>query len=97
MRIVRIDDFIADSRIEEIQLPVFLNGASGEAAILIRAGGWIEGESLVFPCDQIPAHCMAPVHGPPARLVGKILVEKVVVSLVVNKAVRIVYPVVRCF
>ena len=97
MRIVRIDDFIAHACIDEIQLSVFLNGASGEAAVLIRTGGWIEGESLVFPCDQIPAHCMAPVHGPPAWFVGEVLIEKVVVSLVVNKAVRIVYPVVRCF
>lgn len=97
MGIVRIDDFIADSRIDEIKLSVFLNGASGEASILIRPGGRIEGEALVFPCDQITAHSMAPVHGPPARLVGKILIEKVVVSLVVDKAVRIIYPVVRCF
>ena len=97
VRIFGIDDLIADAGIDEIKLPAFLDGASGEAAVLIRPGGGVEGKALMLPCDQVPAYGMSPVHGPPAGTIGEILIEKVVVSVVVYEAVRVIDPVVRRF
>ena len=80
-----------------VQLSIHFNSTAGEASVLILSSGRIERQPFVFPCDQIPAHRMSPVHGAPAGSIGKILIKQMVVSFVVYKAVGIVYPVIRRF
>ena len=88
---------IPHCRIVKMQFPVNLQGAPGKNTISVISLGREYRNSQMFPMHQVFADRMSPVHGPPPGTIGKILIKQMVVSLVVYKAVGVVYPVVRRF
>ena len=69
-----------------------LDGAAGEAAILVV--GHIRGQrgGQALPTDEIPRLDVSPMHRAPHGLVGVVLKEQMVFSLVDGEAVGIVDP-----
>ena len=86
---------VAHGGVVQIQISVPFQSAARKNAVLIVALGGIEGYPQVLPMDQVAAHRMAPVHGTPAGGVGEVLVKKVVLTSIIDKAVGIVDPVSR--
>ena len=76
------------------QLPAVgqLGCRAGEASVLVV--GHIRGHGCrqVLPAQQVTADGVAPVHGAPHRLVGIVLVEQVVLTLIEGKAIGVVHP-----
>ena len=69
-----------------------LHGTAGEAAVLIVLLVRSEGGGEPLPADEIPGLGVTPVHGPPFGVVGMILVEQVIFTLIYGKTVGIVDP-----
>ena len=85
--------FMSDTGVHEHLPPVGeFNRTAGEAAVLVvrHIGSQRTGKKV--PVQQIAAHGVAPVHRSPMRIIGVILKEHVVLSLIPGKAVRIVHP-----
>ena len=84
---------MADTGVHQQLPPVGeLDRTAGEASVFVigHIGRQRAGEKL--PVQQIAAHGMAPVHRPPVRVIGVILIEHVVLPLIPGKTVRIVHP-----
>ena len=80
-------------RVHQIQFAVLFHGGAGAAAAyeLIGLVG-IQGDGPLFPMDEILRGHVVPVHGPPFRLVGIVLVEEMGLSPEPDRSVRIVGP-----
>ena len=76
------------------QLPAIrkLDGAAGEAAVLVVGHVGRQSRGQPLPADEIAGLEMAPVHRPPHGLVGIVLVKQVVLALVDGEAVGIIDP-----
>ena len=81
----------------QIQLSVPFQSTARKNAVLIVALGGVESYPQVLPMDQVAAYRVAPVHGAPAGGIGEVLIKKVVLTSIINKAVGIVDPVSRRF
>ena len=86
---------VAHGGVVEAQGAVRLQGGPRKDSILVVVLGGEEGHPQVLPVDQIGAHGVAPVHGPPPGGVGEVLVEEVVFPFIIDKAVGVVEPVAR--
>ena len=80
------------ARVEQVHNAVLFNGAARKAPV--RVGGLCGKERYlkVPPAYKVAAYGVPPVHSPPARGVGEVLIEQVVLSIVEYKAVGVVYP-----
>ena len=97
VRVLRVHHLVPDAGVDKVEFAVLLHRAPGEAAVPVLPHGGVQGQIPVLPGYQIPAHRVSPVHGPPPGTIGEILIKQMVVSLVVDKAVGVVHPVVRRF
>ena len=97
MNIFRIYLIIMNTSVKEMHHAVLFYRASGKAAVLILRKTREQGNTDVLPVNQIRAHRMAPVHRTPPRCIWKMLVEKMILSFVINHAVRVIHPVARRF
>ena len=97
MNILRIYLIIVNTRVKEMHHAVLFYCASGKAAVLVLGKTREQGNADMLPVNQIRTHRMAPVHGAPARRVRKMLIKKMILSLIINHAVRVIHPVARRF
>ena len=93
--VLRVGLEVADAGVEEVQAPRALYGAAGEAAVSVGELRGEEGDSLVLPVDEVGRHRVPPVHGSPARGIGEVLIEQVVLPAVVDEPIGVVDPVER--
>ena len=79
--------------IEQVHFSVLLHCGAGKtsARVLVGLVG-IEGDGILLPVNQVPAHRMSPVHLPPVGCVRIVLEKRVILSLIENQAVGIVHP-----
>ena len=63
------------TRVEEVELAILLDAAAREAAICIVGMIRKERDWLTLPVHEILARHMCPVHRPPLRLIGIVLIE----------------------
>ena len=80
------------ARIHEIELAVLLDAAACKAAICIVRLVGKERDGLALPVYEIAARHMRPMHRPPLRLIGIMLIEEMILAAEIGKAVRIVAP-----
>ena len=52
----------------------------------------IQGNGQVFPVYQIRAERMPPMHRPPYRAIGVVLVKEMILAFIVEHPIRIVHP-----
>ena len=97
MNILRIYLIIVNTRVKEMHHAVLFYRASGKAAVLILRKTREQGNTDVLPVNQIRTDRMPPVHGAPARRIRKMLIKKMILSLIINHAVRVIHPVARRF
>ena len=82
-----------DAGVHEQLPPVLqLQGAAGEAAVLVHLRIRRQRRRQPLPADEVLCLDVAPVHGAPVVGIGVVLEKKVVLSLVDGKAVGIVDP-----
>ena len=67
------------SRVHQHQLAILHDCTSGETASTVVALSRRQCNRQVRPRNQITAHRMAPVHRPPYRLIGIMLIEQMII------------------
>ena len=75
VRLARLLQEVNMARVEQVELAVLLNAAAREAAIRIVRMVREERDRLTLPVHEILARHMCPVHRPPLRLIGIVLIE----------------------
>ena len=78
--------------IHEIEPAVLLNAAARKAAIRIIRPVRVKRDGLALPVHEIAARHMSPMHRPPLRLIGIMLIEEMILAAEIGKAVRIIAP-----
>ena len=81
------------TRIDQHELSIRKgDGAAGKAPAGICCRIRCQGAGHIGPVKEIIAHRMPPVHWPPLTGEGKILIEQMILSLVIAKAIGIIHP-----
>ena len=79
--------------IHQQQSPVRqFDGIAGKTAVPVIGFVRRQGGREILPVEQVFAYRMAPMHRPPYRIVGMILVKHMVFPFIVTKAVGIIHP-----
>ena len=75
VRLARLLQEVNMARVEEVELAILLDAAAREAAVCIVGMIREERDWLTLPVHEILARHMCPVHRPPLRLIGIVLIE----------------------
>ena len=70
--------------------------APGKAAVSVISLVRRQSCREIFPVQEIFAHRVPPVHGPPPRLIGIILIKHMILSVVIRESVGIIHPASTC-
>ena len=77
---------------DEMASVVRFQGAAGETARIVIIFIRRHNRRTVFPCNQIPAHGMSPVHGPPFVGIRIVLIKQMIFTFVEGKSIGIIDP-----
>lgn len=86
---------VINARVDDMQPSVMLNSTSRKAAASVMLFCEKKSNILMLPVNKVGAYGVSPVHSSPLRRIWEILIEKVLFTLVIYKAIWAVYPALR--